>query len=156
MKNESSISWKSWKWCQDYYTKARHDDVIKITLDCQRNKNTQCMSADRADTKVFFTVEHMQVISVLRWWLHLKDECWWFLMLSQTFVWTRIKITNTWQKYRIVRSDVLLVDCVVIQRISNSKRLSYGNTSEILRQVCSLNQNTISSVQSSKYKPLYC
>ena len=122
MKNEPSISWKSWKWCRDYCTKARHGDAIEITLDCQRDKNTQCMSTDRADTKVFFTVEHMQVISVLR------------LTLSQTFVWTRIKITNTWQKYRVVRSDVLPVGCVVIQRVPNPKGLSSGNTSEVLRQ----------------------
>ncbi len=47
---------------QDMTVRSRLHSIVSGL----RDKDTQCMSTDRADTKVFFPVEHMQVISVLR------------------------------------------------------------------------------------------
>lgn len=47
-----------------------------------------------------------------------------------------IKIRQICQNYQVLISDVLPI-CEVTQRVTNSKGLSFGNTSEFLRQIIS-------------------
>lgn len=82
--------------------------ATEIILNFSRIMYLEFISIDIIDIVVLISVVGIQKIYVLRWWLRLEAESWWFLTSSQKFVWARTKIAQIRQNYGVMRSDVLL------------------------------------------------